>query len=196
MTRRRVSEKGQVKPAHKPDMPRLVGSMVLGPVARAVRPVIRQILPKSSAAFQQLFEAWPDLMAGTEAATAMPEKMVFPRGSQKEAVLHVWARTGAQAMDMTFGAPALVTKINLFFGYGLVRDMRVTAFPTAAAQTNTNPESPRAVRDTTYSMSCQGIDKNLAGISNPGLRSLLWEFAGTLGRKSPQNNTKEGDGHA
>lgn len=196
MTRRRVSEKGQDSPPAKPSSPaapRMTATMVLGPVARAVRPVIRQILPKSTAAFQQLFEAWPDVMAGTEAADAIPEKMQFPRGSQKDAVLHVWARTGAQAMDMTFNGPVLVSKINAFFGYTLVRDIRVTAFPTQAAKTKTPPESGSKPG---VALTCQGIDKNLGNISNPGLRELLWEFAGVLGRKSQQNNIKKGDGHA
>jgi hypothetical protein len=162
----------------------------LRPVGQAVRPVVKRALPKSSAAFHQLFDVWADIAAGTEAQDTIPEKLLFPRGKQDGAVLHLWARTGAQATEVAFNKAALLRRINTIFGYACVADLRVTAFPVAA-----NRESPRDVQRKS-GLSCQSLDKNLGDISNPTLKAALADLGGLLDSSLPTTQPSEGDHHA
>lgn len=165
----------------------------LSPVARIVRPVVTRLIPKSSAVFQQLFEVWPDLVTGTEGQGSLPEKLVFARASQKDAVLHVWAGTSAQATEMSFNATIFIQKINALFGYNLVREMRVTAFPktlSAAQKESVSKALPRVA------MTSQSLDKALQGISNPALKSILAELGGVLDTDAASPHATKGDHHA
>jgi hypothetical protein len=146
---------------------------VLSPVGRAVRPLVTKLLPKTSASFSQLFEVWPDLVAGTEGVGSLPEKLVFARGSQKDGILYLWATTSAQAVELSFAQATFIKKINALFGFELVRELRVTAFPKTVKES-----PPRTVRR--GKVSCQSLDKDLSGISNPALKSILVELGGVL----------------
>ncbi len=165
----------------------------LAPVGRVVRPVVTGLLPKSSAVFQQLFDIWPDLVAGTEGQGSLPEKLVFARNTQSDAVLHIWAGTGAQATEMSFNAAAFIAKINALFGYHLVRALRVTAFPktlSSARKESALRSLPRA------GMTSQSLDKALQGISNPALKTILAELGGVLETAPASCHTTKEDHHA
>lgn len=167
------------------------GGQALRPVSAAIRPVITKILPKSSAVFQQLFDIWHDLMVGTEAAQSIPEKLTLSRTQQKDGVLHVWTQTGAQATEMSFNKGMILQKINAFFGYNLVADIRVTAFPTI----NDNKTAPRIAK-LRHSVPCQSLDKMLQDISNPALREVLADFSGVLESNPSKNIEITGDEYA
>ncbi len=157
------------------------------PVSRLVRPIVKGLLPKNAILLQQLFDAWGDLMKGTEAEGAIPEKLTFLRGEQNKGKLYLCTLTSAQAMEIQFSQRALLQRINAFFGCETVAEIRVTAYPTA---TTSRQESPRQVVKSTPTMTCQSLDKDMAGISNPSLRAILAEFGSLL------HSTDKGNDHA
>jgi hypothetical protein len=159
-------------------------SMVLSPISKAVRPVVRRFLPQKSVLFQQLFDIWPELVKNSEAEGTIPEKLALARDKQKDAILYLWSQTGAQAMEISFNKQHLISRINTVFGYALMVDLRVTAFPTTANK-NTTATAKAAKRD---SIPCQSLDKILTEISNPDLRAALRDFGGVL----PSNTTDKG----
>jgi len=175
------------------------GGDALRPVSSAVRPIVKSILPASSVVFQQLFDIWADLMAGTEAAAAIPEKLVLGRDKQKDGVLHLWTKTGAEATELTFNKMMILRKINAHFGYSLVADLRVTAFPTAitksAGKANDNTGQGRIAKPV-KGVPCQSLDKILQDISNPALREVLADFSGVLESNPSENMEITGDTHA
>lgn len=166
--------------------------LVLSPFSAALRPVVKKILPQKCAIFQQLFDVWADLVARSEASGTIPEKLTLPRGKKGEGVLHIWAQTGAQAMEVEFNKANVMHKINTLFGYQVVKDLRVTAFPVANKNRAETAQKP-IKRD---SFSCQSLDKAVTGISNPQLRSALLDLGGVLPSAQPDNNNEKGQHHA
>jgi hypothetical protein len=160
----------------------------LAPVSTAIRPIVRKFLPQKSVLFQQLFDIWPDLVAATEASGAIPEKLAMPRNKQNQAVLHIWAQSGAQAMEISFSKAHLMHLINTTFGYNLVADIRVLAFP----ETKKNAAESVITASKRDSVCCQSLDKALAGISNPQLKSALT----SLGAVLPPQTIEKGQSHA
>lgn len=145
----------------------------LTPVSRLVRPIVKSLLPKNAVMLQQLFEAWPDLVKGTEAEGTFLDKLTFPRGQQAKGQLSLFALTSAQAMEVTFSQKALLHRVNAFFGSEAVAELRVTAYPTSmsAAKESVPPKVNHAPP-----RSCQSLDKMVVGISNPSLRAALVEL--------------------
>jgi hypothetical protein len=157
----------------------------LVPVSRAARPVIVKTLPKQSAYFQQLFELWVEITAGSIAAGTVPEKLTLPKGQQKDGVLSIWTVTSAQAAELSFEKSNLIQKINKLFGFSLVSDLRLVAFPKMLAESpvkvNVRPQKPS-----------QSLDKTLSDISNPSLRSALndlGQYLTTANDKTGPHNT-------
>jgi hypothetical protein len=159
----------------------------LTPLARLVRPIIKGLLPARSVVFQQLFEAWPDLVKGTEAEGSIPEKLTFAKGQQSSGQLAVWTLTSAQAMEINFAQRDLLHKINAFFGSNVVAELRVTAYPTSLRAVSESPMPQEAASQTRSKIPSQSLDKMGVQISNPTLRSLLSDFEQVL--DSPNETT-------
>jgi len=183
-------------PQNKASAPARVAAS-LRPITQLVRPLVRKILPQKSVIFQQLFDHWPEIVAGTEAAGTIPEKLTFPHQQQKDGVLAVWARSSAQATEMTYNRQALIQRLNSVFGYALVRDIKVTAFPGAATPGVKKPNLAKV--NSARGIPSQSLDKILGGISNPTLRTLLGELGAVLDQPAQadtHNDTHKGDPHA
>lgn len=156
-------------------------------LTEAVRPIVKQILPQKSMIFQQIFDFWPEIVATTEAAGSIPEKLTFQRQQQNNGCLSVWARTGAQATEMSYNRTALIRRINSVFGYALVAEVKVTAFPGLGLPA-AKKATPAKVK-VAQGIPSQSLDKILGGISNPSLRQILSELGGLIDQPNPENDT-------
>lgn len=165
----------------------------LRPVTDAVRPLVRKILPQKSVVFQQLFDFWPEIVANTEAERSVPEKLMFARQQQNNGVLSIWAQSSAQATEISYNRTQLLHRINAVFGYSLVSEIKVTAFPgTGTIRPKTNP----AKVNSNKGVPSQSLDKILDGISNPSLRETLAGLAGVLDAQPIDNPDSKGNSHA
>lgn len=169
------------------------GTFGLRPVSQLVRPLIKQALPKKSVIFQQIFDLWPEITAGTEAANSLPEKLVFPANSQKGGCLSLWTNSSAQATELSYNRMALVHRINAMFGYGLLADVKVTAHPGSAIR---RPGPTPAKVNSDRGVPSQSLDKILGDISNPSLRTILEELGGVLDPEPVENKDSKGEKHA
>ena len=142
----------------------------LTPLSRLVRPIVKQLLPMRSVYFQQLFEAWPDLVKSTEAEGSIPEKLIFPKGKQSDGLLALWTLTGAQAMEISFSQKTLIHRINAFFGASIIGEIKVTAYPTSLVRSK---ESATPAAKSQSKNPSQSLDKLDVQISNPILEDTL-----------------------
>jgi hypothetical protein len=160
----------------------------LTPLSKLVRSVVKDKMPARTVLFEQLFDAWPDLVCGTEADKSMPDRLVFARNEQNNGQLYVWALTSAQATEMSFNQSILITRINAWFGSNVVGTLRVTAFPVAGMVPLPRPESvKRKVNQASLGKS-QYLDKVTDGISNPVLKTALNELGHTLDSETKATN--------
>lgn len=163
-------------------------------ITQLIRPVVKKVLPQKNIIYQQLFDIWPDIVNGTEAKDTIPEKMTFPRQQQNNGVLAIWAQSSAQATEVTYNRMMLIQRINSVFGYNLVADIKVTAYPGGGimAKPNANPEKVNSIQG----IPSQSLDKILSGISNPVLRHTLAELGSVIPAQPTENNEHKGENNA
>lgn len=173
----------------------------LKPISQLIRPVVKKFLPQKNVIFQQLFDIWPDIVNGTEAVGTIPDKITFTRQQQKDGILAIWAQSGAQATEITYNRMMLVQRINSVFGYALVADIKVTAYPSGSLgglgglNTKKTAANPKKV-NSDQGIPSQSLDKILSGISNPELRHTLSELGRVIPAQPVEINENKGENNA
>ncbi len=120
----------------------------------------------------RLITDWPAIVGEKLAQQTAPQKIVFPRGATTGALLHIRVSQGF-ALELQHIAPQVIDRINLFFGYRAISDLRYLQAPIM----------PRKRRRRVKAQHLSDIEEarlrhDLAKIVDPGLRETLT----TLGR--------------
>ena len=124
-----------------------------------------------------LITDWAAIAGPELAAFTAPERIRWPRTAQQDAdevgaaeksrrpgatlVLRV---DGARSLDVQYGARQLIERINAYFGYAAVAELRIVQAPVVAALQHGSDR----VRVAT-----QPLSKEVAGVADPALRHAL-----------------------
>ncbi|MEE2662278.1 MAG: DciA family protein [Pseudomonadota bacterium] len=76
----------------------------------------------------RLVTDWPAIVGEKLGNQTAPQKIVFPRGSQNGALLYIRVAQGF-ALELQHIAPQVIDRINVFFGYRAVSDLRYLQAP-------------------------------------------------------------------
>lgn len=142
--------------------------------ARAVSDLVPQV---GGAAFRRfgfvqssVVSRWPEIVGPRYAAVSSPESIRFPPGRKSKGVLSLVVE-GAHAPLMQHVAPAIVERVNTFFGYEAVEriQFRQGAVRPRPEQARRAPPSLRPIP--------QDIGDSLRGIADPELRACLESLA-------------------
>jgi hypothetical protein len=114
---------------------------------------------------------WAEIVGPRYANVSSPESIRFPSGKRAEGVLSLVVE-GAHAPMMQHVAPAIVERVNRFFGYQAV--VRVTIRQGAA-----RPAEPRRAPPSLRPIPAE-IGDSLRAIVDPELRECLTSLAGAL----------------
>ena len=85
-------------------------------------------LRKRGFAEARLITDWPAIVGDVLAGETLPQKLAFPHGSGTDAVLHLRVASGF-ALELQHIAPQIIDRINAFFGFRAVADLRYTQGP-------------------------------------------------------------------
>ncbi|MFD1949480.1 DUF721 domain-containing protein [Sphingomonas arantia] len=170
-------------PAPKPVKPRaaakakpaVVPERKRGGAARAVADMLPDV---GRAAFRRfgfvqssVVTRWPEIVGERYAGVSSPESIRFPHGARSEGVLTLVVE-GAHAVMMQHVAPAIVERVNRFFGYPAVA--RIAIRQGAAVRRPAPAKLRPAVAVSTE------IGDSLRAIADPELRACLAGLAGAL----------------
>lgn len=99
-------------------------------VADALAGAIDPVLRKRGFAGRDIISQWAVIAPAPFNTTTQPDKLSWPRAghSAEGATLHLRCAPG-QALFAQHEAPAIAAAINRYFGYVLVRDVRLSAEP-------------------------------------------------------------------
>jgi hypothetical protein len=156
------------KPAAAPERPR-------GGAARQLRDIVPGI---GGAAFRRfgfvqssVVTRWPEIVGSRYAEVSAPESIRFPAGKRADGVLTLMV-DGAHAPMLQHVAPAIVERVNRFFGYPAVARLiiRQGAIARAAPRRTTPAVRPAPVE----------LGDSLRAIADPELRACLEGLAGAL----------------
>jgi hypothetical protein len=145
---------------------RAVGSFLPG--------LTRKAFEKYGFSTASLITDWPAIVGVELAACTAPERLKWPHGAgrtqaddadrgRKGATL-VLRVDGARALDVQYKARQVIERINAYFGYAAIAELRLLQAPIAAGAASTRPPVRTAAEPLTH---------EVAHIADPGLRSAL-----------------------
>lgn len=118
---------------------------------------------------------WPEIVGPRYAGVCTPESIRFPVGKKSEGVLTLVV-DGAHAPMMQHVSPAIIERVNRFFGYAAVA--RVAIRQGAAAK-----PAPRRAPPSLKPVPIE-LGDSLRAIGDPELRECLASLAGALAATS------------
>jgi hypothetical protein len=138
---------------------------------------VSEILPEvGGAAFRRfgfvqsaVVSRWPEIVGARYADVSSPESIRFPAGKRSDGVLTLSVE-GAHAPMFQHVAPALIERVNRFFGYPAVA--RVQIRQSAAAPRRAKPRAAAAP-----SLKPVELGDSLRAIGDPELRAVLESLA-------------------
>ncbi|WP_420822090.1 DUF721 domain-containing protein [Sphingomonas montana] len=163
-----IPKAGAGKPGAIPERKR-------GGAARAVADMLPDV---GRAAFRRfgfvqssVVTRWPEIVGERYAGVSSPESIRFPQGARSEGVLTLFVE-GAHAVMMQHVAPAIVERVNRFFGYPAVARIAIRQ-GAAVARAKPVPIRPAVP------VSAE-VGDSLRAIADPELRACLAGLAGAL----------------
>ena len=138
-----------------------------------VRRLIAPVLGKKGFIQADILARWTDILGAELATGVQPASLSFSK-SADGALLHVNAYSGAYAMEFNARKQQIIEKLNTYFGYRAISDIRVTQggftpkLPKSAAVPSLPPEKQRQIAAET------------AGIENEALRAAATELGALI----------------
>ena len=95
------------------------------------RRLLAPLLGKKGFIQADILSHWEDILGRALSAGVTPVSVSFSKSSADRAVLHVKAFSGAYAVEFNARQEQILEKINSYFGYPAVTDIRLTQGGTA-----------------------------------------------------------------
>lgn len=151
-------------------------------LAELVGPVIDPVVAKRGFASADLIALWPEIVGPAHAAYTEPERIVWPRerdadGEGRPGVLFLRVE-GPRAIFVQHELPQIVERINAFFGYAAVGQVRIVQAPVTARAPSARTEAPLAPSDEA------ALSARLDAVDDDRLRAALDRLGrGVLGSR-------------
>jgi hypothetical protein len=134
----------------------------------------RPALGKRGFAGAEILSHWPAIVGPELAAFACPLEVKYPRGRNAGATLQLRVSHGAAAAMLQMKVPAIIERINRFFGYEAVSQVQAAQGPLpprAQPKPTPPPLSPAAVAE---------VESRLAGVTSEPLKAALTKLGKAL----------------
>lgn len=150
-------------PKELPEPKRL--NRVVG-VSEALSKVLDAALKKRGFATRDILSQWPAIAPKPYDLVARPDQLKWPRGAGHEgATLYLRCSPG-HALALSHEGPLVAAAVNRYFGYFLVKDVRLSAEPFAA---KAPPAKPPGVGPEVRRSAGEAV----ADVHDPGLKDAL-----------------------
>lgn len=136
-----------------------------------VRRLVAPVLGKNGFLHADILTHWDDITGRLLAKGVYPVKLAFPKGQKDGAVLHVKAVSGAYAVELIARQSEILERLNGYFGYRAVAEIRVTqgAVPVCRfSRVAARPPVPEEKR--------QKVRRDVSEIQNENLRAAAEEL--------------------
>lgn len=140
-----------------------------------MRPVADMLPSISGAACREfgfvqsaIVSRWAEIMGADYVGVSAPEAIRFPPGKRSDGVLSVIVE-GEHAPIIQNAAPAILERINHFFGYPAVTRVTIRRSATVSAEPRRSPSSPSPLPG--------DMSERLRAIADPELHAILSSLA-------------------
>ncbi len=136
-----------------------------------VRKLVAPVLGRNGFIHADILAHWDDILGGLLSKGVYPVKLVFPKGQRENAVLHVKAISGAYAVELTARSAEILERLNGYFGYRAVAELRVTQGAAPVFRFSRVPKRPPVPEKKR-----EAVRRAVAEINNADLRSAAEEL--------------------
>lgn len=92
--------------------------------------LMRPLLGKRGLGHGDICFHWDSIVGGSFlASNSAPERIQFPRGGRTDGILHLRVPNGTLAMQLTHLKPQIIERVNGFYGYPAIADVRIHQRP-------------------------------------------------------------------
>jgi hypothetical protein len=170
-----VAKKRQAGSPFAPQLPRATGRIVARSVGTFVPKLTRTAFEKFGFSTAALLTDWPQIVGKVLAETTAPDRIKWPRapgeagtsGPRAGATLHLRVDP-ARALDIQYKSALIIDRINAYFGYRAVADLRIVQTPVAD-----RPQAAPALMRHNPAPQTAAEPLVLTGITDDGLRAAL-----------------------
>ena len=149
-------------------------------VSEALSGILDSALRKRGFATRDLLARWADIAPKPYDTAAVPAELKWPRGAGHEgAVLYLRCSEG-QRLAAAHEGPLIAAAVNRYFGYFLVREVKLSAEPfrrSSAAPKKSEPTLPEVA---------QHADTAVAEVHDPALKDALKSLGEKVLSKRPR----------
>ena len=154
-------------------------------LAEAVNRITAPVFARRGLAEGAIVREWPAIVGPFLASRTLPERIVFRHDRRDEGTLHIRVDGGSLALELQHLEPQVIERVNGYFGYRAVADLRLTqgALPAAAEPP---PEVPHPLdRDQEDALAA-----TVAGVENEELRMALESLGRAVMERENQRRRK------
>lgn len=147
----------------------------LSTLARSARAIAKPILGMRGFSNTDIIENWHDILGPDLSVGIAPIKIVFPVGKRTHGTLHVKSAGGAFAMMCTHQKNRILNRINTYFGYPAVCDLKIKQ---GALQFKTT--QPEQSLKSISKKQIQALKEKVSCIEDEELRQRIYEIGVAL----------------
>lgn len=111
-------------------------------VGRAVSGLAKRALDKRGFVDASIVNEWPTIAGALIGGNSLPEKISFPRDRSKPGTLHLRLENGALSTEVMHFEPVLLERLNRFFGFRAVGNIKIIQGPLPSENKRTRPLLP------------------------------------------------------
>jgi hypothetical protein len=149
------------EPAEPKRLNRTVG------VAEALNKVLDSALKKRGFATRDILARWADIAPKPYDKVAIPAELKWPRGAGHEGATLFLRCAEAQRLALAHEAPLIAAAVNRYFGYFLVREVKLSAEPFIKSS------APKSKVQATPPEVAKHADQAVAEVQDPALKDAL-----------------------
>lgn len=146
--------------------------------------LMRPLLGKRGLGEGDIAFHWESIVGGSIMAhNSAPERIVFPKGKRTGGVLHLRVPNGALATALMHLKPQIMERINGYYGYSAIEDVRIHQRPLPPRPSR--PAEPPPLDEDER----QALEVKLKDIDNPKLKAALSGLGEAMTRRRKATRT-------
>lgn len=147
-------------------------------VGRAVSGLAKKALDKRGFVDASIVNEWPKIAGDLIGRHSLPDRIQFPRDRSKPGTLHLILENGALATEIIHFEPVLLERLNRFFGFRAVGNIKIVHGPLPKSGAAKRPPLPALAPDKRTE-----IAQSLANVGDDDIRDALARLGEHVARR-------------
>lgn len=159
--------------------------------ARTIQPFAKKMLGAKGLIEVDILSNW-EAIAGEElAAYTLPQRIDFRKGEKNNGVLHIAVPGGAFALELQHREKFIISKVNAYFGYNAVAQIRIVQNNYLSLDNKDDDKSER-VEKTLVTKEEENYIRDLScEVENPALKEALIKLGCCVVSNNKGENNKK-----